>query len=303
MSSINPNNINGQYPIAGQDNDSQGFRDNFTNVKNNLTFAKAEIEALEQNAILKTALPGLTLNNEMNNNQLKGAQLLRSTETIKDLATVTTAISVNWTEGQFQYFTLAGDATLDITGWPPSQLYAKLRLQITVTGSTRNLTLPANVQNSSSIQGCVGDVISLPVGTYIFEFTTYDGASGTPALQIEDMLRNYDNNSQLTVSGSLQLSGSQDLANAAAVSLTTTASYFTTAGEEVATLAAGSEGQIKTLMAANVAAGDMVVTVSNAGWKSSGTGTITFDGLGQGCTLHYINSKWFCVGNNGATFA
>jgi hypothetical protein len=46
MSSINPNNINGQYPIAGQDNDSQGFRDNFTNVKNNLTFAKSEIEAI-----------------------------------------------------------------------------------------------------------------------------------------------------------------------------------------------------------------------------------------------------------------
>ena len=29
-SSINPNNIDGTYPIAGQDNDSQGFRDNFT---------------------------------------------------------------------------------------------------------------------------------------------------------------------------------------------------------------------------------------------------------------------------------
>ena len=32
-SNINPNNIDGTYPVAGQDNDSQGFRTNFTNIK------------------------------------------------------------------------------------------------------------------------------------------------------------------------------------------------------------------------------------------------------------------------------
>ena len=35
-SSINPNNIDTTYPVAGQDNDSQGFRDNFTNIKSKL---------------------------------------------------------------------------------------------------------------------------------------------------------------------------------------------------------------------------------------------------------------------------
>ena len=44
-SSINPSNIDGTYPVAGQDNDSQGFRDNFTNIKTNFTSAKTEIEA------------------------------------------------------------------------------------------------------------------------------------------------------------------------------------------------------------------------------------------------------------------
>jgi hypothetical protein len=48
--------------------------------------------------------------------------------------------------------------------------------------------------------------------------------------------------------------------------------------------------------------GDMVITVSNAGWKASGTGTITFNDIGDGCTLQYINNKWFCVGQNGVTF-
>jgi len=94
---------------------------------------------------------------------------------------------------------------------------------------------------------------------------------------------------------------SENLANGAAVSLTNTASYFSTTGASTATLAAGTAGQIKTLMMVTHG-GDMVITVSNAGWKSSGTGTATFSAVGQGCTLQYINSNWFCVGNNGVTF-
>jgi hypothetical protein len=31
-------------------------------------------------------------------------------------------------------------------------------------------------------------------------------------------------------------------------------------------------------------------------------GTITFTAQGNACTLQYINNRWFCIGNNGATF-
>ena len=65
MSSINPNNIDGTYPIAGQDNDSQGFRDNFTNIKNNFTFAYDELTDLQSKAVLKSALNGSTLDNTL----------------------------------------------------------------------------------------------------------------------------------------------------------------------------------------------------------------------------------------------
>ena len=91
------------------------------------------------------------------------------------------------------------------------------------------------------------------------------------------------------------------MASAAAASLTKTTSYFTTAAAETATLAAGVDGQVKVLaMAAD--SGDMVITVTNAGWQTSGTGTITFDTIGDACTLLYTNSKWYCTGNNGCTF-
>ena len=96
--------------------------------------------------------------------------------------------------------------------------------------------------------------------------------------------------------------GTEELVDAAAASTVLSTSYFSTAAAETATLAAGTAGQIKTF-AMFADSGDMVITVTNAGWKSSGTGTITFDTIGDSCILQYINSKWFVIGNNGCTFA
>ena len=117
--------------------------------------------------------------------------------------------------------------------------------------------------------------------------------NGGSTVTIIDLNRNRD---------PIYLPSSEDLAASAAASLTKTTSYFTTAGSETATLAAGATGQIKVFSAVDVTAGNMVITVSNAGWKASGTGTITFGSRGTSCTLQYTNSKWYCIGNNGCTF-
>ena len=93
---------------------------------------------------------------------------------------------------------------------------------------------------------------------------------------------------------------SESIGNAAAVSLSVTTSYFSTSAAWVATLAAGVPGQVKTL-AMYADSGEMVITVTNPGW--GGSGTMTFSAVGQACTLKYINSKWFCIGNNGVAFA
>ena len=103
----------------------------------------------------------------------------------------------------------------------------------------------------------------------------------------------------LTSTGVLSLNSSEDLADAAAANLLVTASYFTTVAAETATLAAGTAGQIKTFMMVGDG-GDMVITVTNPAW--GGAGTMTFSAVGDGCTLQYINNKWFCIGNNGVTF-
>ena len=48
-SKIIPGNVDGTYPKAGQDNSSQGMRDNFSAIQTNFTEAKTEIEELQTN--------------------------------------------------------------------------------------------------------------------------------------------------------------------------------------------------------------------------------------------------------------
>jgi hypothetical protein len=291
-SNINPNNIDGAYPVAGQDNDSQGFRDNFTNTKTNFEYAADEITDLQNKAVLKAALTGTTLNNDMGGSLLSNAQLQDMSETKVALGTVSGSQIINYAAGPYYTLTTSGSVSLSFSNLPTAGTVGRWRLQITVASTAHTLTLPAAVTvGTSNTQGLVSNVITFGLtGTYEFEFETSDAGA---TVSIFDLNRNRD---------PMYLPSSEDLGDTAAASLTKTTSYFSTAAPETATLAAGAAGQVK-VFAMYADSGDMVITVTNAGWKSSGTGTITFTAIGQACTLMYINSKWFVIGNNGATFA
>jgi hypothetical protein len=63
---INPNNIDITYPIAGQDNDTQGFRNNFQSIQNNLYTASQEITTLQAEVAPFVSVP-LTMYNITSN--------------------------------------------------------------------------------------------------------------------------------------------------------------------------------------------------------------------------------------------
>jgi len=92
-------------------------------------------------------------------------------------------------------------------------------------------------------------------------------------------------------------SSAEDGGNGVAIPLTNHATFIQTGGAETSTLGAGTEGQIKVIVM-ETDNGDMVTTVTNAAW--GGSSIITFDAVGDGVTLQYIDSKWYCIGNNGA---
>ena len=186
---------------------------------------------------------------------------------------------------------------------------------ISVTGSpvTSNGTMTVINTGVTRISAGAGISVSGPTGNITISSTSAGGTvtsvglsstslvvSGSPITTTGTMTVELPAN--VSVTGQLLLTSSQNLASGGSANVSVVASYFTTTGASTATLAAGTTGQIKTFMMAGDG-GDMVITVTNAGWKSSGTGTITFNDIGDGCTLQYINSKWYCIGQNGVTFA
>jgi hypothetical protein len=196
MSNINPQNIDGTYPIAGQDNNSQGFRDNFTNTINNFTFAAAELTDLQQNALLKASLGSVgqtgTPTNDMNYAFLTHAQLKGTVETKNDIGPISSGnnFEVNWETGHFQTVSITTTAGMTFVNWPSSSsVWSRLRLQITAT-TLSNLTISGTyIENLQNIQGASGNVLTLNTGVYQFDFSSLDAGAH---VWIEDALRNYD---------------------------------------------------------------------------------------------------------------
>ena len=153
------------------------------------------------------------------------------------------------------------------------------------------MTFPSAVSvNNAGIQGldATTNVVTFATtGVYAFNFVTSNGGTTVTVTEANKPLQPF-NNSQ------------EDLASGAAISLATTVSYFATAGAETATLADGVEGQIKTLICTGYV-GNMVVTVASPGW--AGAGTITFNAVGDACTLQYVQGAWYCIGNNSVVLA
>lgn len=202
MSNINPQNIDGTFPIAGQDNNSQGFRDNFTNTINNFTFAAAELTDLQTYAVLTAPLSSVgqtaTPTNNMNYAYLTKPQLKGAVETKNDLGSISSggSFSVDWSVAHFQTVSLTTSATMSFAStWPTTGLWTKLRLQVT-TADTTALTLPSSVTwvNLTNITGFTsGTTLVLSAGTYVFEFSSHDNGS---TVTIEDVLRNYNSTVQ-----------------------------------------------------------------------------------------------------------
>lgn len=189
--------------------------------------------------------------------------------------------------------TAAGNITVTNTGVTRLTAGSGISLSsangnVTITAASAGGTVTSIIVNSSSLTVTGSPIVT--AGTINIEIPSSPTITGTLTA------------GNLVTAGRALFSGNEDLADAAAANLLVTASYFTTTTAETATLAAGTEGQIKTFMMRGDG-GDMVITVSNAGWKSSGSGTMTFDTIGDSCTLQYVNSKWFCIGNNGVVFA
>lgn len=178
-SQINPNDIDGNYPVAGVPNNTQGFRDNFTNTSTNFQYAADEITELQNKAVVKAALSGTTLDNNMNDGLIYSVKLEDVSWTYVQNTATSGSITLDYSAGQYQYVSTSGSISLGFSNWPISGTAGMLQVAVNVTNTAHTLTLPAAVTlGIVGIQGISSNVITFDaIGTYQFQFTTTD--SGT----------------------------------------------------------------------------------------------------------------------------
>jgi len=146
MSTINTNGIDVNYPIPGVNNNSQGFRDNFTSIKNNLNVASTEISDLQNKVILKSALANTSLNNDMGNALISNASTLGFRATTYNLGnSLSGTVLIDATLGDVQYGTVAGNVTLQFGGWAPVGTQSNIELQLSISNSNAYISFPSQV--------------------------------------------------------------------------------------------------------------------------------------------------------------
>jgi hypothetical protein len=121
---INFGSVDATYPVAGQDNNSQGFRDNFGVIKTGLGQASTEITALQNNAAFKNSA------NDFGQNILSNAVYKTFYGAALDLGTVVTNTDISLTNGPLQSITLGTNATLTFKNWPTTGKFACVLLMV-----------------------------------------------------------------------------------------------------------------------------------------------------------------------------
>ena len=141
MSNINYVSINENFPVAGQDNDTQVFRDNFDTIKTSLRYAKEELEVLQDSA---TGAARLNAENNFNGNVITGAVLKGNRDALFDGENWNASLlDVTYTNGAYQIYKFGTNVEINFLEFPENETPAgvgKVTLELYSDGSARTIT-------------------------------------------------------------------------------------------------------------------------------------------------------------------
>jgi len=176
--------IDEEYPVAGQDNDTQGFRDNFNIIKTALGTAQTEITDLQ------SSTAKLDEANDFNGSNIVDANFSACTEQFYDPGTFVTSSEINFNNGSYQVIKAnpTGDSiTFTLTGWPSGTRFAKMYVHLyAVNIDSTSITKTVNffvTGGSLKVDTAWPDSVTLDTvendvasgNPIILEFWTYNG--------------------------------------------------------------------------------------------------------------------------------
>lgn len=137
-SQISYSGIDENFPVAGQDNNSQGFRDNFLYIKEGLTQASTEITDLQNNTAK------LNSDNNFNRTRIENALFKTNYGFVKSEGTVNGNITLVTSDAEYFTLTINSSGTMTITfgDWPDDNDYPILReitLEVYSNGTSRQV--------------------------------------------------------------------------------------------------------------------------------------------------------------------
>jgi len=119
MSDINYSDINNNFPVAGEDNDTQGFRDNFNTIKQSLQTAKTEVGDLQVHTAKISSPSGSKIINDFNFNGIENASMKNNRNYFYvNLCDETSEIEINYANGDYQILNADKDLFLKLIGFP-----------------------------------------------------------------------------------------------------------------------------------------------------------------------------------------
>jgi hypothetical protein len=119
--------INVNFPTPGEDNDSQGFRTNFSKIQGALQIAGEEISNLQVSAV------SLTDNNDFNDNIIKQATFQDCSVNVYDLSSSVQSgnITIDYRDGSYQKIAVtSGTHVFSFINWPGDDKSGSLILSV-----------------------------------------------------------------------------------------------------------------------------------------------------------------------------
>lgn len=180
-SEIISSTVDENYPIAGVDNDTQGFRDNFNIIKTGLSRASTEITTLQ------ASTAKLDATNDFNGTLITDATLDANTESFLSSGGIVSSQEISFTNGMYQSFRFAAateNTTLNLTlsGFPSSgDRVAKFRCQFFGPGGTDPVTVLFAALGGATIYKSPNwpaqFLVDSATNPIIVDFWSYDGGN------------------------------------------------------------------------------------------------------------------------------
>jgi hypothetical protein len=176
-SNIISETIDGAYPVAGVDNDTQGFRDNFTIIKTGLATAQSEITVLQDNT------PKLNESNDFLGSDVTNANFSLNTEKYHNIGTVVNGQNISFLNGHYQSLGINLGESVDtinfaLADWPERDHVAKMTVQMFGNDTAKTVTFTVEgggtIKYNSTYPASREVIVDSSTDPVVIDFWTYN---------------------------------------------------------------------------------------------------------------------------------